>query len=303
MKRRAFIRKTSALALAACVAPYAARRAFAQSGGKMDRIAMGTLLFRYQFRQTKPKELPVLKNELTLLDIPQHHRDKFGVRKIEFWNEHFESLEPDYLARLKGKIKAAGSQLVDVQIDRISYDLASEDEAARQKSIVDVKQWIDAVSFLGSECIRINPGRPRSLVDKSIESLKELNAYAKSKNLIIITANHFGLEMDPDKHVRIAREAGVYTEPDFGNYPHDDKLFGKLEKIVPYAYIVSAKTDEFNDKLEPISYDFDRCVRLCEKLGFRRTYMVAQWSAKFQDINYDDVARWTIEHIKQNITA
>ena len=238
MNRREFIFKSSGLVLTAYASPVFAQIAPINSvfaaHDKMDRIAMGTLLFRYQFKQTKPRELPAIKNELTLLDVPEHHR-KFGIKKIEFWNEHFESIEPDYLARLKEKIKAAGSQLVNVQIDRISYDLASTDEVARLKSVKDVKEWIDAVSFLGSTCIRINPGRPRGSVEKSIESLKELNAYAKSKNLIVIAANHFGLEMNPDKHVQIARGAGVYTEPDFGNYPADDQLFAKLEKIIPYA--------------------------------------------------------------------
>jgi hypothetical protein len=169
--------------------------------------------------------------------------------------------------------------------------------------VKDVKEWIDAVSFLGSKCIRINPGRPRGSVEKSIESLKELNTYAKSKNLIVITANHFGLEMDADKHVQIAKGAGVYTEPDFGNYPADDQLFAKLEKIIPYAYIISAKVVNFNQNMEHTSYDFDRCVRLAESLGFKGLYMVAQYSGQYQDLDYDKVAKWVIDHLKKNITA
>jgi hypothetical protein len=307
MNRRGFIFKSSGLILTAYASPVFAEITSTNSASgardKMDRVAMGTLLFRYQFKQTKPRELATIKNELTLLDVPEHHRDKFGIKKIEFWNEHFESLEPDYLARLKQKIKAAGSELVNVQIDRISYDLASVDEEARRKSVNDVKEWVDAVSFLGSKCIRINPGRPRGSVEKSIESLKELNAYAKSKNLIVITANHFGLEMDPDKHVQIAKGAGVYTEPDFGNYPSDSQLFTKLEKIIPYAYIISAKVVNFDKNTEHISYNFDECVRLAENLGFKGTYMVAQYSGQYQDLDYDKAANWVIAHLKQNISA
>jgi hypothetical protein len=305
MNRRTFLLRTSTIALAAWALPAGAQPTDVPARDKMDRIAMGTLMFRYQFKQTKPKELAMIKNELTLLDVPQHHRDRFGIRKLEFWNEHFESLEPSYLGELKKKIAAAGCELLDVQIDRISYDLASTNETERTKSVRDVKQWIDAVSFLGSRCIRINPGRPRGSVEKSIESLKELGTYARSKNLRIITANHFGLEMDADKHVQIVKGAGepVYTEPDFGNYPHDAQLFTKLEKIVPHAYIVSAKVCDFNADMEHVSYDFDACVRLCEKLGFKGTYMAAQYSGKFQDLDYAKVADWVITHLKQNITA
>lgn len=305
MNRRNFLFRSSTLAFTAWTLPAWAQSVVAPARDKMDRIALGTLLFRYQFKQTKPKELPTIKNELTLLEVPQHHRDRFGIRKLEFWNEHFESLEPSYLTELRNNIRAADCELLDVQIDRISYDLASTDEAVRLKSINDVKQWMDAVSFLGSKCIRINPGRPRGSVEKSIESFKELGAYARSKNLIIITANHFGLEMDPDKHVQIVKGAGqpVYTEPDFGNYPHDAQLHAKLEKIVPHAYIVSAKVCDFNAGMEHVSYDFDACVRLCEKLGFKGHYMVAQYSAKFQDLDYAKVADWVIAHLKQNISA
>src|SRR5690606_14633904 len=240
----------------------------------------------------------------TLLDVPQHHRDKFGIRKIEFWNEHFESLEPDYLARVRDKIKAAKSELLNVQIDRISYNLASTDESERSKSINDVKLWMDAAAFLGSTCVRINPGAPSGSVEKSIQSLTELNAYAKSKKLTIITANHFGIEMDADKHVRIATGAHVYTEPDFGNYIPQysaEVMMQSLEKILPYAHVVSAKMVDFNDQMEHTTYDFDRCVQLAEKMGFKGTYVIAQWSGKFQDINYDDVARWGIEHVKSHI--
>src|SRR5262249_16496055 len=139
MNRREFIFKSSGLVLTAYASPVfgeiASTNSVSAARDKTDRIAMGTLLFRYQFKQTKPRELAAIKNELTLLDVPEHHRDKFGIKKIEFWNEHFESLEPDYLARLKEKIKSAGSELVNVQIDRISYDLASTDEEVRQKSV------------------------------------------------------------------------------------------------------------------------------------------------------------------------
>ncbi|MDB6054021.1 MAG: Xylose isomerase-like barrel [Verrucomicrobiales bacterium] len=304
MNRRTFVFRTSGLVLTAWVAPTLAQ---VPSQKKMDRIAMGTLLFRYRFKQTKPKELATIKNELTLQDIPEHHRDRFGVSKLEFWSEHFESLDESYLAKIRAKIKTAKCQLLDVQLDSSPvtkpYDLASTNEEERQAGLKTVRNWMDAASFLGSTCVRVNPGKPKGSVEKSVESLKELTVYAKSKNLVIITANHFGLEMNPDVHVRVVKEAGpgIYTEPDFGNYPSDAALYSKLEKIIPYAYVVSAKVVDFNDQIEHVSYDFDKCVQLAERLGFKGTYMVAQWSGKFMDIDYEKVGDWVIDHIKKNI--
>lgn len=310
MDRRSFVFKSSGLVLTAWLSPAMAKIPLPKN--KMERMAMGTLLFRYQFKQTKPKEITGIKDELTLMDIPQHHRDKFGIKKIEFWSEHFESLDTDYLSQLKGKIQSAGCELLNVQFDGApfdhkGYDLASADEQLRRDSIAHAKKWMDASSFLGSKCVRVNPGTPKGTVEKSIESFKELIPYAKSKNLTIITANHFGLETDPDKHVAVVRDSpGIYTEPDFGNYNGAPTMYDSLAKIIPYAYIVSAKVVDFNKsgdgKIDHISYDFDRCVRLAERLGFKGTYMVAQWSGKYQpEINYDDIANWVIAHLKENI--
>ncbi|MBD0333288.1 MAG: sugar phosphate isomerase/epimerase [Chitinophagaceae bacterium] len=305
MNRRSFIFKSSGLVLSVSVLP-----SFTPVlQNKMDRIGMGTVLFRYRFANTKPENTNTIKNELTLLDIPAYYRDRFGIRKLEFWSNHFESLEPSYLKSLKNKLKASGSQLINVQIDHsffkapASYNLASTDEDERLKSLKHVKDWMDAVSFLGSTAIRINPGNRNGSVDKSIESMKEVNKYAQSKKLILLTENHFGIEMNPDVHLRINKEAGpknIYTDPDFGNYPKET-MFESLEKILPFAYLISAKAVEFNDKMEHISYDFEKCVRLAESHGFKGIYLVEQWNSKFQDIDYEKVGDWMIEHVKKNI--
>jgi sugar phosphate isomerase/epimerase len=297
MNRRAFLFKTAGLALTAYVAPTLA----APAADKMERIAMGTLIMRYRFKQTKPKEMASIPNELTLPEVAPYYRDRFGVRQIEFWSNHFESIEPAYLTKVRDSIKAAGSKLTDVQFD-FPYDLAAAKESERAESVKTVKQWIDASAFLGSECVRVNPGKPRGSVENSIKSLKEVAGYAGSKNVVVITANHFGLEMNADVHVKVVKAVGdnIYTEPDFGNYPHKT-MFESLAKIIPYAYIISAKTDEFNSKIEHTSYDFDKCVKMCEDAGFKGRYMVSQYSSKYQPIDYEKAADWIIEHLKANM--
>lgn len=305
MNRRSFIFKASGLVLAVYTLP-----SFTPVfQNKMDRIGMGTVLFRYRFKNTKPENSGALKNELTLMDVPAFYRDRFGIRKVEFWSNHFESLDPSYLKELKAKLKASGSQLINVQVDNTffkapaSYNLASADEDERSNSLKHVKDWMDAVSFLGSTAIRINPGNRNGSVDKSIESMKEVNEYAQRKKLILLTENHFGIEMNPDIHLRINKEAGtknIYTDPDFGNYPKET-MFESLEKILPYAFLISAKAVEFNDKMEHVSYDFGKCVRLAERHGFKGIYLVEQWNSTFQDIDYEKVGDWMIEHVKKNI--
>jgi len=263
---------------------------------------MGTVLFRHRFKQTKPAEVAELENELTLLDVPAYYRERFGIRQLEFWSYHFESLDESYLRALRNRIAKAGSQLINVQVDT-DYDLASTDEDERRRSIEHVRKWIDAASLLGSRAIRINPGRSKGSVEKSIASMKEVNAYCRSKGLPLLIENHFGIEMDPDIHLRIRQEAGpenVYTLPDFGNYPLET-MWASLEKILPYAYVISAKTVEFNARMEHVTYDFDRCVRLAEQAGFKGIYIVEQWNRGYQALDYEKIADWMLEHVRANI--
>ncbi|MEO8019297.1 MAG: TIM barrel protein [Pseudomonadota bacterium] len=272
----------------------------ARSAG--DRVGMGTVIFRNRFAQTRPKARAPLEQPLTLLNVPAYYRERFKVRKLEFWSHHFESLEIPYLKKLRGRVHAAGAELIDIQVDG-AYDLASTDEAERQRSLALARAWIDAAAFLGSRAIRINPGRTGSSIENSIASMKEVNLYCISKRLPLLTENHFGLEMDPDIHLRIRDAAGpgnFYTLPDFGNYPIET-MWESLAKILPYAYVVSAKAVDFDAQGAHVSYDFDRCVQLCERAGFKGIYLVEQWSRKEQDLDDEKIADWLLQRVRANL--
>jgi sugar phosphate isomerase/epimerase len=310
MNRRTFIYRTSGLLLSAYLLPHYSFAAPATNNPRR-RIGMGTVLFRSRFKQTKPKDAASTPSitvstppDLTLLDVPHFYRDRFAINQVEFWSYHFESLERSYLDQLKARLRAAGSTLINIQVDT-SYNLADADDAKRRASIEHVKPWIDAAAFLGSSAIRINPGN--GPIQNSIASLREVNAYAKSKNLPLLTENHFGIEMDPDVHLRIRDEAGpenIYTLPDFGNYS-DNVRYAALEKILPHAYLISAKAAEFRENadgtLEHVSFDFDRCVRMAERAGFKGVYAVEQWTRANPAIDYEKVGDWLIEHVQANL--
>jgi sugar phosphate isomerase/epimerase len=295
MGRRSFLIRAGGLVIAASsgVVPAAARAAH-------GRIGMGTVIFRSRFSQTNPGT--ELKDALSLLDVPAYYRERFGIRNLEFWSKHFESLDTPYLDELRARIKSAGSALINIQVDE-SYDLANADEGERQRSLALVRKWIDAAAVLNSRAVRINPGRAGGSISQSITSMKEVNQYCISKRLPLLTENHFGLEMDPDVHLRIREDAGprnIYTLPDFGNYPLET-MWESLAKILPFAYVVSAKAVDFDPQGAHISYDFDRCVQLCERAGFKGIYLVEQWSRKDQDLDYEKIADWLLTRVRKNI--
>jgi hypothetical protein len=191
------------------------------------------------------------------------------------------SLEKPYLMELRARVETAEAALINIQVDG-AYDLASTNDEERQRSLETVRKWIDAAALLRSRAVRINPGRAGGSVEKSIASLKEVNRYCVSKRLPLLTENHFGLEMDPAVHLKIREAAGpknIYTLPDF----------------------VSAKAVDFDERGTHISYDFDRCVQLCERAEFKGIYLVEQWSRRDQDLDYEKIADWMLQRVRMNL--
>jgi sugar phosphate isomerase/epimerase len=296
MSRRAFLIRASGVMFSIGLNPANA------VPSATDRVGMGTVIFRNRFEQTRPKGVTAIKNPLTLLEVPAYYRERFKVRKLEFWSHHFETLEAPWLMELRARIEAAGAELINVQVDG-AYDLASTNEEERQHSLATVRKWIDAAALLGSRAVRVNPGRSGGSIERSIASMQELNRYCVSKRLPLLTENHFGLEMDPEVHLRIRAAAGpenIHTLPDFGNYPVET-MWESLAKILPFAYVVSAKAVDFDPQGAHVSYDFDRCVQLCERAGFKGIYLVEQWSRKDQDLDYEKIADWLLQRVRANI--
>jgi sugar phosphate isomerase/epimerase len=298
MQRRTFLFQAGGLSLSVATGLSTAHAA--QSSG--NRVGMGTVIFRNRFEQTKPKGVAAITNPLTLRDVPAYYRERFSIGNLEFWSNHFESLDTAYLKDLRARVKSAGAELINVQVDA-DYDLASTDEAKRQQSLETVRRWIDAAALLGSRAVRINPGRGKGSVEQSIASMKEVNRYCQSKRLPLLTENHFGIEMDPDVHLQIREAAGpknLYTLPDFGNYPVDT-MWESLAKILPHAYLVSAKAVDFDEQGQHISYDFDRCMDLCKRAGFKGMYLVEQWSRKEQVLDSEKIADWLLQRVRSHL--
>ncbi|HTU64733.1 MAG TPA: TIM barrel protein [Steroidobacteraceae bacterium] len=299
MERRTFLIGTGSVALSVTMA---SARVGAATPPR-DRVGLGTVSLRNRFEQTKPKGT-VLEHPLTLIEVPAYYRDRFEVHQLEFWSNHFESLGRPYLKELRKRIKAAGAKLINIQLDA-DYDLASTDETRRQQSLAIAHQWIDAAALVGSAAIRINPGRPNGSVEQSIASMKEVNRHCLARRLPLLTENHFGLEMNPDIHLRIRAEAGpknIYTLPDLGNYPVAS-MWDSLAKILPYAWVVSAKAVDFDAQGNHLSYDYDRCLQLCEDAGFKGIYLVEQWSRKEQPIDAEKIADWMLERTRAFLRA
>ncbi len=259
-------------------------------------MAMSTVNFRERFAQTRSEQSTYEGQDLHLAQVPEYFADRFGLHLVEFWSPHFESTERDHLKRLKRALRKSKSQLINIQLDE-SYDLGSADEAERDAGLALTLHWLEVADYLGSGALRINPGNGD--VIKVIDALRQVNEVAKEKGIVLMVENHFGMEMDPDVHLKIVKEVGenMFTLPDFGNYAAEQR-YASLQRIMPFAYQVSAKTIEFDEEGNHISFDFDHCMQICEDHGFKGIYSVEQWSPRPPAMSDEEIADWMLERVK-----
>src|SRR5690349_23713235 len=102
MLRRQFLGRVGGLMIAMTAA---VGRGAPAAQSSSERVGLGTVIFRNRFAQTKPKSIATIANPLTLLEVPKYYRDRFGTRNLEFWSNHFESLDPSYLAELRDRVQ------------------------------------------------------------------------------------------------------------------------------------------------------------------------------------------------------
>ena len=182
-------------------------------------------------------------------------------------------------------------------------NLASPDDALRKAGVDVGKKWLDGAVILGAKSVRMNstsalgPGvRPNALtsrnsrrrdcaatviarnfdiiplLDKAIESYKEMADHGGNLGIKVTFENHWGLAADP-MNIRIMLDTinHPYCEasPDFCNWEHEYMLFNGLKALAPYSHTnVHAKYwDRWGDK-----NDVQRSTRIMLAGGFKGTF-------------------------------
>jgi sugar phosphate isomerase/epimerase len=199
-----------------------------------------------------------------------------------------------WLEKLAAKQAATGVKCQHIS-NNAPANLASPDDALRKAGVEVGKKWLDGAVILGARSVRMNSPRalgpsvrpnaiPRSsdgyprnldilpLLDKAIESYKEMADHGGSLGIKVTFENHWGLAADP-MNIRIMLDTinHPYCEasPDFCNWEHEYMLFNGLKALAPYAHTnVHAKYwDRWGDK-----NDVQRSTRIMLAGGFKGTF-------------------------------
>ncbi len=258
------------------------------------------------------EEMKKKYGEITMLDFPQFTKDTFpGVTHMDIFSGLFGDVTDDsmfdgrqfdpsrpsskkWLDQLVSKMAATGTRVQHIS-NNAPTNLASSDDTLRKAGVEVGKKWLDAGAILGAKSVRMNSpqalgpsirpqavrdpatGYPKNdeimpLLQKAIESYKEMADYAGNLGIRVTLENHWGLAADP-MNIRIIIDEvnSPYCEasPDFCNWEYDYMLVSGLKALAPYAHTnVHAKYwDRWGEK-----NDVQRSVRIMLAGGFKGTF-------------------------------
>ena len=224
---------------------------------------------------------------LSLLELPQALAD-FGVQRMELCHFHLPKSDGKYLQQLRAALENADVELWALLID--DGDITHPDDG--EKWLDWTRGWIDIAAQLGARHVRIIAGKqeptPETL-QLSRDRLQVLAAYAKAKNVGVLTENWFGLLDAPQDVLWLLDELNgeVGLKFDFGNWKGARK-YDDLPQIAPRAVSCHAKCSF--DGSTPDSEDYRRCLQMLKDANYRGPYTLI-----YDGENADEWAHLAIE--------
>lgn len=219
--------------------------------------------------------------QITNLDFPKIAREEYGIEGVEFVNQFFKDKSQDsaYLKDLKTRANDHGVTCVLIMIDG-EGDLSAESKDERTKSVDNHKRWVDAAAALGCHSIRVNTGHNYSPTNTAAaaEACGALAEYGGKNNINIICENHGGPSSDPDSLLALIKAVNsprFGTLPDFGNFPKSKQgqylldVYEAIDRMMPYAKGVSAKSYDFGPDGRESNLDFARIMKIVTDAGYK----------------------------------
>jgi hypothetical protein len=250
---------------------------------KRRRIGVSTWSFHTLFERNveDPAATP-----MDVRDFPEMIADLYHVHNVEVVLPHFLGAEPSMVRDFKSRLEKAHSRLVHMPLDFGELwnkpAISSTDQKERDAALALYKKGIDAAAALGCPLVRCDPGKV-NLDDPSltIDSYKQLKAYAEGKGIEVVVENHGDISENPEVLVNILNAAGVGSLPDFENFPDEATRNRGLELLFPVAgNVAHAKVRQ--------GRDFARCMQIARDAGFEGIFSI---EAEYGGDRYEKVQK------------
>lgn len=265
--------RRSLVALAGWTAVASARHVFA-SADPHSRLSVLSWSFRNLFARTRDRGMPAPQKDFDILDFPQMIADRYGIHNVEVQSMYFASTGQSYMREFSRRLSRANARLVDIclEFDNESGPaptISSPHPQLRQRAITLSLAWIDRAADLGCHTIMpnqgvVNPSDPSLTID----ALKQLKEHADSRNVSIILEDRGTRAGTPEMLARIIKAAGIYSNPDFGNFPDRATCERGLKELFPLADGIC------HVKYNPDKFDLQTCMQISKNAGFKGLYSI-----------------------------
>jgi sugar phosphate isomerase/epimerase len=240
-----------------------------------ERIAIASYPFRNYLAGRKDA---LGSPKLELKDFSAHVAEKFNIRKIEPWSEHFRSLGPKYLEEIRASVEKAGGMIVNIAVDGEHSPYAA-DKSEREKYVAFSKQWVDAAATAGSPSIRSNMPKAADSepnAQRAADSLSSVVEYAAIKNIVVNLENDNPLSEDPFFIVQVIEKVNnpwLHALPDFANSlvtGREDHAYQGVQVMFAHAYnICHVKALETNEQGKDFRVDMPRTFGILRSAHYK----------------------------------
>ena len=263
MRRREFL-------IGSAIAAGTTARGWGQSPdrAKLDRIAIMTLCFSRVLKSAAHPDDPA--RTLDILDAPQMIADRYGVHYVEVQHSHFPSTESSYLKEFRARLSKAKSRMNQVCLEFGPLNISSPDQVLRVETIDLTKRWIDHAVELGCPRVMVNQGTLAPEVRQTaIATLKTIGDYGRSRS-VAVTMENRGSAGSPswDVVVEAIKAAGIYANPDIGNFPDEETRAAGLRVMYPLS------SGSSHCHYNPERYSEANAIKISKEVGYRGLYSI-----------------------------
>jgi sugar phosphate isomerase/epimerase len=240
-----------------------------------ERIAVAS----YPFREYVAGQKDGLGGQkLELKDFSAHVAEKFNIRKIEPWSDHFRSLDHNYLEQIRAGVEKSGGMIVNIAVDGEHSPYAA-DKSEREKSAAFSKQWVDVAVATGSPSIRSN--MPKAIdsepnAQRAADTLSHVADYAAQKNILLNMENDNPISEDPFFIVQVIEKVNnpwLRALPDFANSlvaGREDRAYQGVQAMFAHAYNIShVKALETNEQGKEFHVDMPKTFGILRNAHYK----------------------------------
>ena len=218
------------------------------------------------------------------LDFPAKAKE-LGFDTVEYVNSIIfgHAQDQKFLNELNLRCDDNGIKNQLIMVDEEGF-IGHPDKKERVKAIQNHKRWMETAKTLGCPYLRVNAfsmGPAEEQKKLAAEGLSQLAEMGLDYDLKILIENHGGMSSNADwlvETIALADHQNLGTVVDFDNFTFsedfiwgDGQIYNRyigVQKLLPFAHSISAKTHAFDIQGYETSIDYERMMSLIKQSEF-----------------------------------